>query len=490
MFNSLLGNLACFFLSIGALSAVAERTDASDTLTNKETQSKASEVFGTAHPMFVQVISPDGHWLTACQTRKDTNDDGKIEILTGHHGEMRGDQPELFLFTQSNRQGESIHSLADYDSSGRFVALKRNSRLVLRDMRTDSEIDLSELGADAKEDGNAALPVRGADFNESGTHMLYLRDDQLVVRDLVTGTERVIDPGPGLLWRAEYLGAGQWIRVYMVPKDTNGNGQLDLPKQVTTLAGGRCRGQALSYGTYGYSGDEFVEIMVEVATGKARSLDVVGWNNHVIIVREANGALRWIDGRGDDRQTVPSECGARLISVSSEHGSVVVECAHSQPTRGLYLYDGGDRRDLHVEVSTHPQSRWRDARLKAISRTRLFDRDRQQLVPRSDARTLGLHENLILQEHEGGEIRLRDLNTDEETILAGPTEKWVGGRQFDSFVVVRHEEILLVDLNRGKVVGTLPSMPVFLDAPGRALVMSRDAQGARMGPLYWVSVNK
>ena len=51
----------------------------------------------------------------------------------------------------------------------------------------------------------------------------------LHVVDLETGEEVELDPGEGLLWRAEFDESGAWVLMRVVDSDTNGDGRWDWP---------------------------------------------------------------------------------------------------------------------------------------------------------------------------------------------------------------------------------------------------------------------
>jgi hypothetical protein len=99
----------------------------------------------------------------------------------------------------------------------------------------------------------------GADFDDRGEHVAYIRKspegDRVVVRTLSSGKESTFDAGPGLIWRVMFAGSGEWLAVAVISKDTDGNTLLDYPEQITSLAGGSCRGPAMSFSTSGYEGE-------------------------------------------------------------------------------------------------------------------------------------------------------------------------------------------------------------------------------------------
>src|SRR6185503_17740447 len=114
------------------------------------------------------------------------------------------------------------------DPNGRRVAFIRSGRLIVLDLDHKEEIDLTALGADARDDPSPFGGHRAASFDREGK-LLYLKmqgdHTALVVRSFegpvrvettAKGTqysfdELTFDPGLGLLLRADLDEEGAWI---------------------------------------------------------------------------------------------------------------------------------------------------------------------------------------------------------------------------------------------------------------------------------------
>jgi hypothetical protein len=280
---------------------------------------------GTAHPLVLQAVAADGHWAAICQARVDTNGDGKIQVSVGHHGDMYGDEMEPF-FVRGDGAGKP-DAFVGADGTGRHVIVARRASgqrgdlpptLVLLDTFADRETMLPKALVD---DGDSPFPMRGAvSFDRAGRRLLYSRAgaagaDEVVVRELATGDERVVSVGAGKLWRAWIDPAGEIVWADVVAADTDGNGKIELPTQGTSLSRRRCRGPITSYGVYGITGDKPVRRAVREADGWKGATDVpeaLGAFGRAVIVRRADHAIVRKDG-ADERVLVPAACDGRVV---------------------------------------------------------------------------------------------------------------------------------------------------------------------------------
>lgn len=222
---------------------------------------------GTPHPLALQAMAHDGSWLVICQARSDTDGKPGIEVHLGMHGMTGGDRLDPYLVLGSGA-GLPIDSFASGALDGRWVAVIRNGALALIDAQRRTELVLP--GADVRDDGYPFGHARAASLAANGTRLAYLRRDherdQIVIRDLPSGDERVV-PVAGLVWRVDVDDAGRWAQVYVIRADTDHDGKLAWPAMATSMSARGCRGPIMSYSTGGLRGDKPTELWLDLASG-------------------------------------------------------------------------------------------------------------------------------------------------------------------------------------------------------------------------------
>ncbi|HWO25536.1 MAG TPA: hypothetical protein VNO30_42645 [Kofleriaceae bacterium] len=284
--------------------------------------------FGTAGPTLVRRVDPGERWMALCQARSDTDGDGKIEIHIGHHGELYGDQMDLYLVLGGGA-GTQIEALAGASEDGRWLAIVRGGKVELVDAQTGEVTELR--GADAQSDGRPGAPHRAAMFAKD--RLLYIRhvpggDDRIVVHDPKHHGEREITV-PGRLWRIDY-GPDQIAHVYTVP-----SGQT-FPKLATTLGRGECIGPAMSYSTYGNSGPKPTERWIDLTSGQERAADGGEVAVGATIVRTPSDGALYFDGD----QIAPPSCKAQLLAVLPSPVRVIAICGEKKQAKILLLGKG------------------------------------------------------------------------------------------------------------------------------------------------------
>ena len=221
------------------------------------------DVVGTAHPLVIEAVAPDGSWIAICQAREDSDGDGAIAVHVGMHGDTYGDEMRPYLVRGSG-DGEPIDEAIASTPDGRWLAALRDGKLAVFDARAGTWTVLP--GADVRDDGMATARHRAAAV--VGDRLTYFRDDEhLIIRDLITGVERVVEVKGARLWRSEPRVAGDHTLLYAVTRDTDGDGALTWPTLRTSLSRRSCRGPIMSYSTGGWSGDEPDSLWVDLATG-------------------------------------------------------------------------------------------------------------------------------------------------------------------------------------------------------------------------------
>ena len=167
---------------------------------------------GTAHPLFFQAVSSTGSWTYVCQARKDSDRDGKVALTyrRGMHGSSwQGDDLEPYLVVGGG-PGRELDQLLASDPTGRYLAVREGACLTLLD--TGAATTTTLAGADLR--GDLAEPPSRIAFDPTGRLLAYVRGGdapRLVVRELQTGRERELDPGPGGLEAASFTADGRWV---------------------------------------------------------------------------------------------------------------------------------------------------------------------------------------------------------------------------------------------------------------------------------------
>jgi hypothetical protein len=360
--------------------------------------------FGTAHQLVVEAADQARRWAVVCQAREDTNGDSEVTVLVGNHGDMLGDDMVPYFFAIGHEE-MAIDALVAASPTGSHVVFVRQGRLVLHTAATGAQEDLSALGADARDDTSVFGSHRAASFDGAGTRLVYIRthgkdaartrdsargqnpdgtrdmpgnksnDAVVVVRDLSTGAEVEIDPGPGLLYRAALDERGHWVDLQVVARDTDGTGALEWPGQSTSLSGRHCRGPVASYSVYRTYGDT-PERRVAPATGGPALVvpDLARPMGPHLLRRTADGALLLRDGSGGDTELAPAACRARILHGDPVRARLLVVCADTTgpaaaTTGPLIVVGKGIHQTLPVTVlvSDEEAPTWSAQRLVAVA---------------------------------------------------------------------------------------------------------------------------
>ena len=223
---------------------------------------------GTVNPILEHAVDRDRRWGVVCQAREDTDGNGKIEVVTLHHGEPGGDELRPYLVLGSG-EGTVIDDFVADDPSGRWVVVTKDLCVSLVDTQTGKSVSLK--GADGRQGDPVVGGHRAASFSPDGKSVLYIRTNGahsvVVKRELRSGAERIIDPGAGMLVSAVFDGTGRWVVMDLVVSDSDGDGRLTWPRASSTLGARRCRGQAMSASFHGTYGDRPVRRFVPADEG-------------------------------------------------------------------------------------------------------------------------------------------------------------------------------------------------------------------------------
>src|SRR4029079_244348 len=138
---------------------------------------------GTADPILVEAVAPDGRWTLVCQDRSVAREDDPV--LVGRHGEIVGAELRPYLVVKDG-PGTRIDEFVAADASGKFVAVIQQGDLTIIDTKTSKTTRLP--GADTRTADRRFGNHRVASFDRDGKHVLYLRTrgsgNRVVLRSL------------------------------------------------------------------------------------------------------------------------------------------------------------------------------------------------------------------------------------------------------------------------------------------------------------------
>lgn len=457
----------------------------------------SSGLIGTDHPLLVRGAAADGGWVALCQAREDSNADGVIEVSVGSRGELLGDRLDSFL-VEGSGEGEAIDAFVAADSSGRRLVIVQGEHLILRDSHNQSDLDLAERGALSGTDQSPFAPHRAARFSSDGRRLLYLRQhgarDWVVVLDLATEQEIEIDPGPGLLWRAEFDASGEWVVMRVVDMDTNGDGRWGWPYGKPSASELPCVSPVPAYRVPEVPADK-PSVRVALARGEGRVRRVPGF----ISSFGAGGLLRRSPDRSlfVDRPGAPdelwcgSDCDGRLLHADPARGLLLVACATEQGPRSVRLVTREAHQELGVvvgpfEVDTIVEGEPRLVPLYTFAApdTSLVDLETRQLLPLAPRdRVIATHGVQVLVRRREA-LFLGDGRAPLSEV--GPSDPLSPILRQGPLVLARP---WVVDLGQGKAVGRVEGEGLALSSRGAVLVarVAADAHRTALGPLEWMN---
>ena len=446
--------------------------------------------WGTADALTFVAAAPDRRWIVVCQARRDTNGDGTVRVEVAQDGALAGDELAGYL-VDAPGPGAPIDAFVGADPSGRYVAFVREERLVLRD--TTTHVDAS-LPADVRDDLGPFLHPRAVAFDPTGRRLVYLQKLELggkaVVRELATGNEAVVDPGDGLLYRADFDPSGDMLVLRVITTDTNGNGRLDWPVRESDRPWMRCAAPLPRFAVWERPGDDVALRVAKATGGVARDAPgLVVPMGETLVVREADGALARLDVAGRRAPLARKSCDARLLHVDQGRGLALVTCIDSKGRNEPVLVGQGPAKPLGLGLAAAPGDHWLEGAPRLVplhpgNEAALLDLDRREvemlttgdrILSTSGARALVLRgHSLVLHELGGSDRELgSELLPLAHIVHSGAT-----------FFVPP----LVVDIARGKLLGTSDDRAFAVAADGTLLVpegAAADAAHFARGPLRW-----
>lgn len=455
----------------------------------------AAVTLGGAAPTVVEAISPTGTWVSFCQARHDDDGDGALRVVVGPAGALSGDSLARFV-TLATGEERAVEDVLASSRDGRWLVTREDGAARLVDARTG---ETTRLGADTRAEALSFREHRFLSFDGGSRRLSYVRTEgktsSVVVLELESGREIVVQPGPGRLSRVRLDVTGEWVLLEVVAQDTNGNGRLDLPVRDAPTRARPCRGPIPTYAVFEARGDSPSARAAPVRPGTARDVPgLIAAFAQRLLVRRPGDELWLVDAQGRKTRFASGTCRGHLIHADVARDAALVACERtSGPDEGrneVELWRGGARRALGVFVTGQAADAWPGppTRLVALYPGReaaLVDLERGTVHPLVEGdHVLGTSGARALVQR-GPELVLVDVEQGATTPLATVPEAVPEVVRQPPMVAVGS---VLVDVDRAVVVGTLAERPLGLTRTGEVLVAlgnpGDDAEFAT-GPLAW-----
>ncbi|HVU04200.1 MAG TPA: hypothetical protein VHE30_20725 [Polyangiaceae bacterium] len=451
---------------------------------------------GPGGPFSFVAADPERRWVAVCAAARDTNGDGRISVAVSPRGGTVGDALDGF-FVAGEGTPEAVDAFLGSDPSGRWVALEVHGALVLRDLLLRTETDLSALGADLRDDLASFVHPRPVAFDPAGKRLLYIRSDangsRVVIRELETGGEVVVNAPEGSLHRADFDASSEWVVLRVVTTDTDQNGRIEWPVPEAP-AHTRCEGPLPRYAAWERPRDEPATFVVRSTGGTpVEAPGLVTPLGEDVIVREPDGTLARL--APDGRRTLASRkgCASRLLHADARRQELLVTCTDKPGKHTAVLVGPNGARDLALGLAAAagdhviPGSP-RLVPLHPGADAVLVDLDSGTVEAlRSGDRILGTagERALVLR---GRSLVVHTLHGDEQS-LSGEVDPFGHVRRTGSTFFVPP---FVVDLGRGVLVGKSGARALAVATDGSLLVAATPADATRLagGPLSWVAPEK
>jgi hypothetical protein len=452
-----------------------------------------STAFASDAPVLLERASRDGHWVVMCMARTDSNGDGQPTAGAGQRRDPRSDAFARYLVAPGEEL--AIDGSLAADRTGRYAIVMQHGSLLLWDAESRNVLDLSALGADARLSAQSFAELRTVAFDEDSKHLLYVRKgdagSRIVIRSLEDGSERQLDPGPGLIWRARFDPGGVFAVVELINDDSNRNGRLDFPAPLLTNPR-PCSTAPGRYHTWIDRGDRPATVLVPLNGGApVLEPDLVMPVADALLLRDESGALL-LSRAGKKRVLEPSACKGRVVHADAQRELFIVGCAQKKTGHvSLELVTHAERKPLGIELASVELDREMSDSPRLIAlypgiETNLFDADRRELVPlRTSDVVLATRAGRALI-RRGNTLLFYDADSRTENLLPVTLERYPELLLTPPFVFISPA---LVNLDSAALVGTSTSRPLALSSEGQLLVPEVEDDGSHLarGPLRWLT---
>lgn len=451
--------------------------------------------FASEGPLLLEYVSPDGHWLAACQARNDSDGNGQLNLSAGPRGEAHGDALDRYLIAPG--QELAIDGLLGADASGRFALFIQHGALALWDAPNRRAQDLSMLGADTRLSAESFAALRTLAFDARSEHLLYVRPGdrgkRLVIRRLSDGNEREFDPGPGEIWRARFDRGGVFAVLEMQPADHERSRKPSFPAPLLSRPR-PCSASPGRFHSFLPRPDRPETVLLSLTDGTViHEPGLVMPVADALLLRDSSGAL--LLQRGSKQRVLePAACKARVVHADASRELFIVGCTQKKRTGrvNLELVTASERKPLDIELASVEFDRELSdsPRLLALypgAETVLFDADHQKLISLRTGDVVIITRGARALIRRGKSLLFYDADSQsEEGLAAPPLEVYPQQLLSPPFVFVSP---LLVNLDSASIVGVTEQRALALSNEGRLLVAETEPDSAQVvrGPLRWMT---
>ncbi|HSU42228.1 MAG TPA: hypothetical protein VLJ38_21755, partial [Polyangiaceae bacterium] len=390
---------------------------------------------------------------------------------------------------------EAIDDLLAWDSSGRFLVLRRGNAVWLLDVENNLSTNLSELGFDDRDDVLDYRQHRALAFDPRGEMLAYVRRRErveLVLRTLATGEEQVVAGTSGEPWRFAWDANGRTLVVSSVAPDPV-SGRTTFPVRLRRGPRLACSGILPHFHVNPDSGERPATTLVSRdGLTLQPAPDFAAPFGDGYVGRGADGALVLVGAKS--RQTLAdADCGGRVLFADPERGLLLVTCNNDKlrPKRvGVELVGVRYRQELGAVVQSLALDRWPALPVRLVplypgSDVLLVDLDTRKTVPLTPGdRVLATSGEFALVRRDKALVWF-DTVHGTDVRLASAIPPFAGLAVQGTMVAVGS---LVVDARAGRVLGSVPGRPLALTWDGAALVAEGGAASATAfarGPLRW-----
>jgi hypothetical protein len=435
---------------------------------------------GTADPIAVSWVARSGRTLVACQARRDTDGKDGIKVSIGTDS-LEGDAMVPYLF-RGGGPGQPIDAVVAASADGRWLAMLRDDQLILVDDASATERTLR--GADLRSEFHGVHYLASFAGN---TRLVYLRASgdtrAVVIRDLMGQRERSVAFTDGLVLRVEPGTGGPWARLVWLPPGAR-DAVLHGPGPDGAAARGQACGGDSRYRRFGVDPVAARNAWLNLDTGEVRNdPSVVGYLDELAIVKAADGTIRV---GGED--IIPSRCDAEIAMASRAPLRLIATCATTAPRAPVEMFGPA----FHVVLGDNTQQRDQirtiqrvDTPFACIGATRCYAlRDGREIAVRGLVQ-LTTGTKILTRIRDAAQVFVTDAATGTTHLLPG-----VSGSPLyraGTIVTIGHALVYIADEH---VLGVVPGYLVAVDASGRALVAeppSPERGDLPLGPLRWAT---
>ena len=214
-----------------------------------EAPRNVSRAFGSSAPVVIQNASRRWKWVVACFATRDTDDDGKLDVSIGRHGETFGDELMPFLILD-NAKIQQIDEYIAASPDHRFISVVRDGHLWLVDAQWGNWNDITLLGADVGADVRSWMTHPAVAFSLDGLAAFVRRSPNLsevVLLQLRTSAATPLYKTEDNVVRVAFSANDNSLRIWRVQR---GRESEFAEEFATTLGRRTCRGPAASYSVY------------------------------------------------------------------------------------------------------------------------------------------------------------------------------------------------------------------------------------------------